>query len=61
MLRIVCRAADAVDVGFMQGVDLVSALGLLVQQLGYQGKFDDDPIPQASLWDVIQLTAQVGH
>lgn len=43
--------------GLMQGLDLVAALGLLMQELRDQGELGDDPIPQASFGDVIEVTA----
>lgn len=36
---------DAVRLGFMQGIDLVAPLGLLMQQLRHQGELGDDPVP----------------
>jgi len=44
MLRIVCRAADAIDIWLMQGVDLVAALGLLMQEVRDQSELGDDAI-----------------
>jgi hypothetical protein len=32
-----------------------------VQQLGYQRKFGNDPVPQRALWDVAEVAAQVAH
>lgn len=36
---------DAVHLGLMQGIDLVTPLGLLMQQLRHQGELGDDPVP----------------
>lgn len=52
---------DAVDLGLMQGVDLVGPLGLLVQQLRDQGELRDDPAAQIILGDVLQVAAQIAH
>ncbi len=43
---------DAIDLGLMQGIDLVAALGLLMQELRDQRELGDDPIPQAAFGDV---------
>jgi hypothetical protein len=48
---------DAVDLGFMQGVDLIAPLGLLMQQQRHQGELVDDPVPQVALGDVLQVAA----
>ena len=52
---------DAIHLGFMQGVDLVRTLGLLVQQVRHKGELGDDAIPQAALGDILQMAAQVAH
>ena len=52
---------DAVGLGFMQGVDLVTAPGLLVQELRDQGELGNDAIPQAALGDILQMAPQVAH
>ena len=52
---------DAVDPGLMQGVDLVGPLGLLVQQLRDLCELGDDPMPQVSFGDVIEVAAQIAH
>ena len=52
---------DAIDLGFVQGVDLVGPLGLLVQQLRDQGELRDDPVPQTALGDDLQVAAQITH
>ena len=48
---------DAVHLGYMQGVDLIAPLGLLMQQLRHQGELDDDPVPQVDLGEVLQVAA----
>ena len=48
---------DAVHLGFMQGVDLIAPLGLLMQPLRHQGELGDDPVPQVALEDVLKVAA----
>ena len=52
---------DAVDLGLMQGIDLVAALGLLMQQVRDEGELGRHPIAQRSSRDVTQVAAQVAH
>jgi hypothetical protein len=52
---------DAVHPGFMQRVDFVSSLGLLMQQPWHQGELGDDPILKASLADILIVAAQIAH
>ena len=52
---------DAVDLGFVQRVELVTAWGLLVQQMGDQGELHDDSVPQGAFGDVLQVAMQVAH
>ena len=52
---------DAVDLGFMQRIYLVAALGLLVQQVRDAGELGDDPVAQGSCGDIVEVTAQVAN
>jgi hypothetical protein len=48
---------DAIDLRLVQGVDLVSTLRLLMQELRDQSELGDDPIPQTAFGDVIEVAA----
>ena len=59
MQSITCRSADAVDLGFMQSVDLAVALRPLVQQTADQHEGVQNPLAKRTAGDLIQLTADV--
>ena len=52
---------DAVHFGRVQGIDPVTALCRLMQQLRDQRQFGGETPAQISLGDVLQVTAQVPH
>lgn len=52
---------DAVDLGFVQGMDLAAALCLLVQRQRDQGELGDDLVAKRAGGEFLQVTAQVPY
>ncbi len=52
---------DAIDLGFMQAVDLVLVLRLLGQEPPSQHEGIADLLAQRSSWNAAEMTAQVAH